>query len=488
MVLIILLLSIPVLATAGYALTQVAGAEQLSSALGIFFLFAGFAGFVFRLVPALLMSLIVPVGFLQFMNSQWYLQMIHWIMLAAMLGIVYLVSLWLEERDRREDTTLKLNHSRQEMSRIIQQQQDRRGQRKDDSKKILALSSRVVHLKNVAKTFGSSLRESEVLENLLTAGRRLLKADRLAVYRPVGENLERQVEQEVKDDLPATVVTAQELAGHVLRNGIQLTHGEVMTTPLLKSLRDRSSLKFQFAAHLGTDKESFGVLVADRGNGEMFDDDDLQLASILADLGSLALRNAALYSKVEWMANVDGLTSLYTKRYFQDYMAIEIRKSRRYKNRFALIMSDIDHFKKFNDDYGHQAGDYVLQQTAALFQEMTRNSDLVSRYGGEEFITLLPETDIEGARILAERIRIALEEREFEFEGNKLSVTVSLGVATFPDHGTELDGLIKRCDLALYWAKNHGRNQTVIWKPEMGGEEESAPAEEPQIDEALISE
>jgi len=129
----------------------------------------------------------------------------------------------------------------------------------------------------------------------------------------------------------------------------------------------------------------------------------------------------------------------------------------------ALILIDIDHFKAINDQQGHQAGDLVLTALADLLSLHSRASDLVCRFGGEEFLVALPNTDLHVAAERAEQYRAALAGIRLDWQGNQLTSTVSLGVSVFPDHGTELDVLLRHADLALYRAKHLGRNQVVVF-------------------------
>jgi len=161
------------------------------------------------------------------------------------------------------------------------------------------------------------------------------------------------------------------------------------------------------------------------------------------------------------LATVDELTSLYNSRYFKEQLRKEFDKSGKRRRRdLALIMSDIDHFKKFNDTYGHQVGDYVLKEVARIYQGESRTHDIACRYGGEEFIMILPDTDEKDAYILAERIRKKVESSSFEMNNKKFHVTISLGVAGIKNEKEEA-ALIKNVDTALYQAKKRGRNQTV---------------------------
>lgn len=159
------------------------------------------------------------------------------------------------------------------------------------------------------------------------------------------------------------------------------------------------------------------------------------------------------------LATTDGLTELYNHRYFQDMMRKQIDTSKRYEQEFSLIIIDIDFFKKFNDTYGHQVGDTVLQTVAQILKKNTRATDYVCRYGGEEMSIILPQTSKEEALVNAQRICEAVAKTSLKVTGNTVNITISLGVSTYPQDGDSAQKLIEYADKALYYAKEHGRNQ-----------------------------
>ena len=160
------------------------------------------------------------------------------------------------------------------------------------------------------------------------------------------------------------------------------------------------------------------------------------------------------------LATIDGLTELYNHRYFQDTLRKQIDISKRYSQPFSLIIIDIDFFKKFNDKYGHQAGDAVLRQVAQTLKKNSRTTDYVCRYGGEEMSIILPNTTAEEALFNANRILHAVADRDFQLNSTETDhVTISVGVATYPDNATTAQNLIEFADKGLYYAKEHGRNQ-----------------------------
>ncbi|WP_167854891.1 sensor domain-containing diguanylate cyclase [Mangrovimicrobium sediminis] len=163
------------------------------------------------------------------------------------------------------------------------------------------------------------------------------------------------------------------------------------------------------------------------------------------------------------MARVDHLTGVLNRRGFTEEAEEEVARMQRTGTGFSIVLTDVDFFKRFNDRHGHECGDHVLRRVADILKLRTRDIDQIGRWGGEEFILLLPETDAEGAAVLAEKLRIAVEENVFEFRGEQLSLTMTFGVAAFR-LGDNLDTCIARADTALYHGKKDGRNKVMIGK------------------------
>jgi len=164
--------------------------------------------------------------------------------------------------------------------------------------------------------------------------------------------------------------------------------------------------------------------------------------------------------ELEKLSSIDKLTSLYNRRMLEEFMHQEIAVQKREAQGLSLIMIDIDHFKSVNDTYGHQIGDVVLAQTAQIIRQNSRKSDIKGRYGGEEFMVICPQTDSQSALVLAQKIRVAVEQFVFEEVGHK---TISLGVASFDNACDDSVSFIKKADTALYWAKEKGRNIVVVF-------------------------
>jgi diguanylate cyclase (GGDEF)-like protein len=204
-----------------------------------------------------------------------------------------------------------------------------------------------------------------------------------------------------------------------------------------------------------------GTLVAGSRKKAAFDGDSLRMLEVIAMQAAQAVLRAQLYEQMETMATTDGLTGLLNHRTFQTRFDEALATARRYSRKCALILTDVDHFKSVNDTYGHPMGDAVLKGVARILREKARDTDLVARYGGEEFAIVMPETDARGAQVIAERIREAIMAEVFPTDQGPLKITLSLGIATFPDSGSEKQLLIDLADQCLYHAKRNGRNQSV---------------------------
>jgi len=207
---------------------------------------------------------------------------------------------------------------------------------------------------------------------------------------------------------------------------------------------------------------SIGLIAALNKNDRDFTGHELSLLAHFARHAGLIIENAQLYKRAEHLALHDGLTNLYNRRHFVATLDTEIAKATQINSPISLIMADIDNFKRYNDTHGHPKGDLLLRQIAKSLVENTRQRDIVARYGGEEFVIILPITGRHGARRVAETIRAQVE--QFKFDGVEQSgpITLTLGIAVFPEDASTAEELIQRADAALYRGKNEGKNR-VCW-------------------------
>jgi diguanylate cyclase (GGDEF)-like protein len=189
-----------------------------------------------------------------------------------------------------------------------------------------------------------------------------------------------------------------------------------------------------------------------------YSEEDMEFLNKFGMITANAVENSLLYS----LATKDTKTGLYLHHYFMNRLKEEVYKCQRYKNSVAVVMIDLDHFKKINDQYGHQAGDYVLEKLGSIITDYVRSSDLPCRFGGEEFSILLPNTAESGGLKFASRLRELIEETEFTFQKKNIPVTASMGVCEYQE-GIDAKGLIENADKALYLAKESGRNLVLTY-------------------------
>jgi diguanylate cyclase (GGDEF)-like protein len=183
---------------------------------------------------------------------------------------------------------------------------------------------------------------------------------------------------------------------------------------------------------------------------------------VFAEYLSLSIANIKLWERLTDQSIRDPLTGLFNRRYMEEIIKREILRAARDQTKIGIIMADIDHFKMYNDTYGHEAGDELLIKLADFFKFELRGSDVVCRYGGEEYILILPLSSAEGTYKRAEQIRQGVKKLKVSFKGQDLpAVTLSMGIAIYPDHGTEWNDLIQLADKALYRAKEQGRDRVV---------------------------
>jgi len=234
-----------------------------------------------------------------------------------------------------------------------------------------------------------------------------------------------------------------------------------LSCPLSKTLRQENGA---LLVPVTTDDHVIALLRLERP--EPFLSDEIRFLEIVASQSALALERVRLISFLENLSITDALTGVANRRHLEWRLSEEIERARRYRYPLSLLMVDIDHFKQINDTYGHQVGDAVLQQLAYRLRNTLRRTDFVARYGGEEFIVLAPQTPVDRALILAERLRQRIASEPILVASDlQLPVTVSVGVAVFPDHAQNESELVRAADAALYRAKQAGRNCVRVFEP-----------------------
>jgi diguanylate cyclase (GGDEF)-like protein len=194
---------------------------------------------------------------------------------------------------------------------------------------------------------------------------------------------------------------------------------------------------------------------------------DFVTKPVPASVLDIRIKRAIEYVQTKRLANTDGLTGLYNRRSFQERLQQEVERASRYHRPLSLIMIDVDHFKTYNDTYGHVQGDAVLVEVARTLKQFSRASDIVARYGGEEFVLILPETDRASATALGKRLRGHIERRKFPGEAQLPGhvLTISVGVASYTPPESQ-EALLAAADMALYQAKREGRNRVAVRQPD----------------------
>ncbi len=322
----------------------------------------------------------------------------------------------------------------------------------------------------IAKKLSESLKVEEVIDVLTQSLMRTFEHDRLiivaynsatakgAVWRIIGDPgaLTEGMEFDIHDN--------RSLYGSVFRNRKSVvSQGFRLETRFVRFDRDEpEEAKPQdiLIAPIHDDRQSVWAVVGLESNrAGVYSQTELQLLKTIMANVTTALTKARMYTEMEKLATIDGLTQIANHRKFQDIMTMELERSQRYNTPLTLLLMDIDHFKKFNDTYGHPVGDLVLQMVAKALQGSIRNTDYCARYGGEEFVVVLIQADEAQSRILAERIRKAVESLQIENDGRVLRVTVSIGSATYQVDAANKQELIDNADKAMYSSKQNGRNQ-----------------------------
>ena len=299
------------------------------------------------------------------------------------------------------------------------------------------------------------------------------REDTTVVFTDIHEALS-SAEKEVADKPAALLAVGGELNGtlfDLVGDEVSFGRSPDTTYPLEFSGVSRRHLKLEIAGeHIYI--EDMGSRNGTYLNNKKVEGRAMLKKSDLIKIGSIALKfipqgdtERLAYDKLNYEANTDAMTKCYNKAYFNRTSDLEVKKSKVTGHPLSLIIYDLDYFKKLNDTYGHDAGDYVLKETAALIRSNgVREIDVFARYGGEEFVILLPGTNIKQAFEIAERIRKLIETHNYVYEGQKLAVTVSVGVSDYRQGVATGTELFKRADKALYKSKDGGRNQVNFYK------------------------
>ena len=238
----------------------------------------------------------------------------------------------------------------------------------------------------------------------------------------------------------------------------------VIENDVFSDKKERERSQSCICVPLITDSVLVGAIMVTRNDhNKAFSTEDLKSLSLFSQSAAIALCNTQLLEDAQKRAETDSLTGLANHRHFFDLASNEFTRAMRYHHALSALMFDIDHFKEVNDNYGHSFGDKVLVSIANLCMQLFRSIDIVGRYGGEEFAVLLPETPVNTANEVAERLRRSVASMIISHENTNISITISIGIASLQNGCVSVNELISQADEALYSAKNAGRNKIVIW-------------------------
>ncbi len=345
-------------------------------------------------------------------------------------------------------------------------QREKLGRLRGESENMNRESDDLTRLFGVTKNIGEVIREEEMIDVIKLATRTYLKLPAWVLLLPRDGMIRIRAQEGFDDggvaeaawrsDTPSLVAWFMGQREPVLVDSLD---GDPRFTGAM--LPFRSLLALPMLVH----DEVVGVLAAFDARARAFTRQDFTRAGILARQIALGLGKTQLYSRIEELSITDGLTKLYRHRYFQERFDGELERARRYSRPVALLLSDLDHFKRYNDTWGHPEGDAMLQHVSRMMEQHFRRPAILARYGGEEFAVLLPDTGQDAALAQAESFRAALAGTPGPTDPARPRQTISIGVAAFPADAQTRRDLIARADLALYKAKADGRNRVAPFTP-----------------------
>ena len=333
--------------------------------------------------------------------------------------------------------------------------------------KLLAQVKGLKGILSVAQIVVSSLELDEVLQNILHSAMSVMDmpAGSVALYDATTYQLELHAHAGLSEKFVALDrwrVSQGGLTYEILERGDVFIINDTASADFFNNpLAIEEGIRSLIAVPLKIHKRTIGVLYLDDFKPREFDAEKLELLSVLSSFATMSIDHARLHERTLQLACTDGLTGLYNHRQFKKVFNEEVARASRYSKPLSIILFDVDDFKKFNDTYGHPSGDIVLQEMATMIKELLRDCDSFFRYGGEEFVTLLPETPLAEAAKVAERIRIFVETESQRFLTGITKthgITVSVGVAALPESGSDTKTLLKKVDDLMYKAKHEGKN------------------------------
>jgi len=321
----------------------------------------------------------------------------------------------------------------------------------------------------VSKTLTSTLDLNNILSTIMNNAKKLIKAEAwsfLLIDQETGDLVFEKTSGKKDDNKKIKKMRlkiGEGIAGWVAQELIPVVVPDVSADPRFSSKIDKQitlKTKTIMCVPIMSKGNILGVLeIVNKTTNEPFTKDDLNLILRIVDHAAIAIERASLYQKMEELSITDDLTKLFNTRYLDRTLEIEINRSNRHRTSLSLIFMDVDHFKTINDNYGHLVGSKLLVEMGQLLIKCLRTVDIVARYGGDEFVIVLPQTPPTNAVQIAERIRKSIEHNVFlKKDGYSLKMTASFGVASYPESAKSKEDLLRLADEAMYRVKYQTRN------------------------------
>jgi diguanylate cyclase (GGDEF)-like protein len=316
------------------------------------------------------------------------------------------------------------------------------------------------------KTANSILEPRKIIELIMAKVQELIPSEAWSILMLDEEKQELTFElalgEKGKDVAVFRVKVGEGIAGWVAQTGEPTIVNDTSKDPRFARRFDASTqfqTKSVLCAPLISRGRTIGVVQVINKQGGKFTQADLELLLTLVEPCAIAIENAILFQRTEQLTITDDLTRLFNSRYLNLYISREIKRCKRHGIPLSVIFLDLDGFKGVNDAYGHLAGSRTLTEVGGILVEAVRESDILARYGGDEFVVVLPETPPSGALVIAERIRKAIESHSFlKDQGLEARISASFGIASYPDHALTPEGLIQKADQAMYRVKERDKN------------------------------
>ena len=343
----------------------------------------------------------------------------------------------------------------------------------DEQKRIEDELREMREILSVAQVVVSSLDLDEVLNVILSGAMAIMEAPAgsIALYDESISSVQLRVHAGLSDEFTTKnrwLVKEGGLTHHILEQGELFVVEDTEKADFFKNpIAVGEGIRSLIAVPLKIQEQIVGILYVDDFKPRVFLEHRLRALNILASFATMSINNAQLYAETQKLACTDGLTNLYNHRQFKQMSKEELSRAKRFDKKMSMIMFDIDNFKQFNDKYGHPAGDKVLAAIGCLMKQTLRDCDFAFRYGGEEFVAILPETGITPAVTAANRIAEAIRENSHRFLADIApghEVTVSIGVAAYPRDGEDEVSLLHVVDDMLYRAKGLGKDRVCFQK------------------------